>query len=138
MLLGACALLLLAAVLAAAHVSRQSALSRRAGSFTCLLHGEPGGSADAWSSGWAQYCPDRLVWWRSLSFAPRPAQTWSRTDLRIVDRVLLAEHDDAGDQVLVVHCAHRGERFALRMSAPAAAGLVSWLESAPRPVGRVV
>ncbi|MCU1431805.1 MAG: hypothetical protein JWP95_910 [Actinotalea sp.] len=142
-------LVLLAAVAGLLYLSRLSTLSRRVGSFACLLRHEQGTgprwgarpSGDGghrWAPGRAQYCTDRLVWWRTHSLAPRPARSWSRTDLVIVEREPVAERDQHGSPLLLVHCRHRHETFQLRMTGPACAGLVSWLESAPRVVRRAL
>ncbi|WP_182111645.1 MULTISPECIES: DUF2550 domain-containing protein [unclassified Actinotalea] len=134
-LLGVCALLLVAAVPVGLYLSRQRTLSRRVGSFPCLVRGEDG---RGWVAGTAQYGATQLSWWRTLSLAPRPARAWSRATLTLVERVPLDAVDDLGQQQLLLHCEHEGERFQLLISAPACAGLVSWLESGPRPVGRVI
>ena len=130
------ALLLLVATVLAMFWSRQSTLTRRVGSFACGLR--PDAEDRAWSNGIAQYTSSRLVWWRVLSLAPRPAAAWSRDELTLVERVALDEVDDRGRPLLLVRCVHGEETFQVLMSAPACAGLVSWLESGPRPVGRVI
>ena len=132
-LLGIGALLLVAAVPAGLFFSRQSTLSRRVGSFSCQVRPTP---EAAWTAGIAQYGASRLIWWRTLSLAPRPAETWSRTTLQLLERVSLGQTDDQGREQVLVRCAHGQDRFELLMSEPASAGLVSWLESGPRPVGR--
>ncbi len=135
-LLGVAALLLIAVVPVALYVSRQRTLSRRVGSFRCLLRGE--GSTGPWTAGIAQYGTAQLAWWRTLSLAPRPVRSWSRATLTLLERVPVDVPDDEGRPQVLLHCAHGDERFELLMSAPACAGLVSWLESGPRPVGRVI
>ncbi|WP_149202655.1 DUF2550 domain-containing protein [Actinotalea subterranea] len=137
-LLGVGALLLALAVPLGLYLSRQSTLSRRVGSFTCQLRDELPDEDTGWVAGIAQYGTARIVWWRTLSLAPRPARTWSRNDLVLLERVPLDEVDDAGRAMMLVHCRHHEERFQLTMSVAACAGLVSWLESGPRPVGRVL
>ncbi|HEY3436673.1 MAG TPA: DUF2550 family protein [Actinotalea sp.] len=130
-------LLLGVLVLLVLYVSRQRTLSRRVGSFTCLHRTD--GSADAvWTVGTAQYASGRLDWWRAVSLSPRPAQTWSREELRLLERLPLEQQDHAGRPVVLVRCRHRDELFELAMSEGACAGLVSWLESGPRRVGRPV
>jgi hypothetical protein len=146
------AALLLTLALTCLYVSRQRALSRRVGSFGCHLRegigaqralsptGTPAGGAappvDRWHIGRGQYCAGRLVWWRTLSLSPRPARTWVRDRLVVVGRTASGEEDDSGTPLLVVTCTHEGEAFELRMTPSAYAGLVSWLESAPRAAGR--
>lgn len=135
-LLGVGALLLVAVVPFGLYLSRQRTLSQRVGSFTCLMRPE---TPDApWTAGIAQYGATRLSWWRTLSLAPRPARSWSRATLTLLERVPVEHVDEAGRPQVLLHCAHDDERFQLLMSAPACAGLVSWLESGPRPVGRVI
>ncbi|NCT90687.1 DUF2550 family protein [Cellulomonas sp. APG4] len=130
-------LLLAVLLLVGLFLSRQRTLSQRVGSFACSLR--PAGTGEAaWTPGIAQYTTGRLVWWRTLSLAPRPAHGWSRAELTLVERVRLDEVDHAGQQVLLVRCCHGSETFELSMSDAACAGLVSWLESGPRPVGRVI
>jgi type II secretory pathway component PulM len=119
------------------YVSRQRTLSRRVASFDCMLN--PGQSTDGlWQPGIAQYAQDQLVWWRTLSLAPRPARVWSRNELDLVTRTALDQTDEQGRPLLVVDCRHRGEKFQVMISGPAYAGLLSWLESGPRRVGRVL
>lgn len=135
-LLGLGALVLVAVTVVALFVSRQSTLSGRVGSFTCGLRAD---DVDGpWTNGIAQYATGRLVWWRVLSLAPRPARTWSRADLTLLERSGTDEVDHLGQQLVRVRCSHGDETFQLLMTAPACAGLVSWLESGPRPVGRVI
>lgn len=132
-------LLLAAVTVAGLYLSRQRTLSRRVGSFACAFRDAPGGEpAGSVTAGIAQYATGRLIWWRTLSLAPRPARSWSRSDLVVLDRDPLAETDELGRPLLRVRCGHRGTTFDLTMSEPAFAGLVSWLEAGPRPVGRVV
>lgn len=155
MLVGIGVLLLAVGVVVGLFLSRQRALSKRVGSFTCALRVEPGGAAGGrlgpgggasvehpertaagWTPGVAQYATGRLVWWRSLSLAPRPAHTWYRADLDVLERTRLEEVDESGQPLLRVLCRHRGDTFSLVLGSAAWAGLVSWLESGPRPVGR--
>lgn len=129
--------LLLVLLVAALYHSRQRTLSQRVGSFTCALRPE-GAEGGPGTPGIAQYTTGRLVWWRTLSLAPRPAHSWSRAELTLLERVGLDEVDDAGQRVLLVRCCHGAQAFELTMSEAACAGLVSWLESGPRPSGRVI
>ena len=112
--------------------SRQRTLSRRVASFSCLLRDAvPGGP---WRSGVAQYGAGRLMWWTSLSLSPRPARTWNRMHLQLLERTSLDQTDERGRPLLQLRCRHLEENFEVIVSAPACAGLVSWLESAPRQV----
>lgn len=137
------ALLLGAVVVAFLYLSRQRTLARRVGSFACAFRADTGDGSDAgsgrhWAPGIAQYARGRLLWWRSHSLAPRPAHAWSRSELTLVERTQLDTVDEQGRPMLLVRCRHGAEHFQLTMSVPACAGLVSWLEAGPRPVGRVI
>ena len=136
-LLGLGAVLLVLGGLVGLYVSRQRTLSGRVASFTCQLNaGEE--VRRIWHPGVAQYTRDRLLWWRTLSLSPRPSHAWARDRLELVDRERVGLDDEDGRPLLLVHCRHGDEAFQLMMSAPAYAGLVSWLESGPRPVGRAL
>lgn len=130
-------LLLAVGVVVGLYVSRQRTLSRRVASFSCALN-EAGEGARRWQPGIAQYTRERLVWWRTLSLAPRPARSWSRSDLTLVSRTPLGQADDAGRPLLVVECRDGDETFRVIVSEPAYTGLVSWLESGPRPIRGVI
>lgn len=121
-----------ALALVGALATRQRRLIHRVGSFACSW-----AAGDAQLSGVpgiAQYGTGRLDWWRSVSLAPRPARSWTREGLEVVERRELSEADDRGRPLVRVSCRHAGERFTLTMSAPAYAGLVSWLEARPRRI----
>lgn len=121
------ALLLVLVVLAALGASRLRVLSSRIGSFECGARpAEPAGGS--WTAGIAHYGAGRIEWWRSWSLAPRPAQTWGRRELEVVDRAPLGP-DDPG--TLLVRCRYGGQDLELSMSAEALAGLTAWLEAAP-------
>lgn len=126
------AALLAALALVAALATRQRRLIRRVGSFTCCW--AAGAAQLAGVPGVAQYGTGRLDWWRSVSLLPRPARSWSREQLEVVQRQELSEHDERGRLLVRVSCRHGAETFTLTMSAPAYAGLVSWLEARPRRI----
>ena len=122
------ALVLVLVITAALGASRLRVLSSRVGSFVCAARP----AARAWTAGIAHYGTGRIDWWRSWSLAPRPARSWLRHDLQVVERSPLRR---AGDPDLVlVRCRYRGKEFDLTMSADACAGLTAWLEAAP-PTG---
>lgn len=108
-------------------VSRVRSLGRRIGSFECALRR---GGRSGWTGGIASFGLDRLDWYRLLSFSLRPAQSWSRSELRIVDRAVRLS---AGKRTSIVeaNCCSRDAEFTLAMSEQAYAGLTSWLEAAP-------
>lgn len=114
------------------YVSRQRTLTRRVASFSCFL-----GTGEGWQHGIAQFGRDRLVWWRTVSLAPRPALAWSRAELVIVGRSPSGQAED-GRPLVLLHCRHGIETVQMVIPEPAVAGLVSWLESAPRSVRQVL
>lgn len=134
--LGLGAVLLVVGGLLALYVSRQRTLTRRVASFVCMLNTGPT-VRRVWQPGVAQYTRERLLWWRTLSLSPRPARSWSRTELELVERTPIGQDDEEGRPLLMVHCRHGADEFQVMISAPAYAGLVSWLESGPRRVGRL-
>lgn len=136
-LFGLAAVLLVVGGVLALYVSRQRTLTHRVASFSCMLNAGEAVSR-MWQPGVAQYTKDRLVWWRTLSLAPRPARAWSRGELELLERVPLEQDDEEGRPLVLVHCRHGSDLFQLMLSAPAYAGLVSWLESGPRRVGRML
>lgn len=135
-IVGVAVVLLVVGGLLALYVSRQRTLTRRVASFACMLNAGEAVSR-MWQPGVAQYTQDRLLWWRTLSLSPRPARAWTRADLELVERVPVGQDDEEGRPLLLVHCRHGADAFQVMVSAPAYAGLVSWLESGPRRVGRV-
>ena len=125
------ALLLCVVFLVALYRRRLAALAGRVGSFVCALrpeqgHGEP-------LTGIAQYGVGRIDWWRTASLSPRPKQTWERSELVVLHRVV----DPHRPGKVLVRCQHRGDEFELSLSNAACAGLVSWLEAAPTNTNRV-
>lgn len=120
-------------------LARLRTLNRRVSAFVCGERpvgtpGSPGGPAASgeprsWAAGIAQYGAGRLIWWRIWSLSPRPAHTWRRTELQVLDRRPLS--DEGRPDIFRVRCRHQGAEFELAMSPDAYAGLMSWLESAP-------
>lgn len=136
-LFGLAAVLLVVGGILALYVSRQRTLTRRVASFSCTLNSGEAVSR-VWQPGVAQYTQERLLWWRTLSLSPRPARAWSRSRLELVERIPLDTDDEEGRPLLLVHCRHEADLFQIMLSAPAYAGLVSWLESGPRRLGRML
>lgn len=120
-------------------LSRTRALARRVGSFSCRLFEGPGGGA----RGVGQYGAVQLYWWRRLSIMPRPARTWSRSSIEVLDREPLPEVPGR-PPALVVRCrvAPSGggtpREVRLQMSVDTFAGFTSWLEATPSRVGKVI
>lgn len=123
--------LLVALVLLLGLISRQRQLTHRVGSFGCRYVADPEAPLLA-VPGVAGYGTGRLDWWRLVSLSARPARSWSRDRLKVVGSRDLGDVDDRGRPLLVVHCRHEEEEFALTMTTQAYAGLVSWLEARPR------
>jgi Protein of unknown function (DUF2550) len=130
------ALVLALVVTVALGASRLRVLSRRIGSFECSVR--PGGAAgESWTAGIAHYGAGRIDWWRAWSLGPRPACTWWRADLEVVDRAPFL--GPGGVPQLVVRCRYHGRELELTMSDDAFAGFTAWLESAPpSDVSRVI
>ncbi|GIG41497.1 DUF2550 family protein [Cellulomonas phragmiteti] len=134
---------LLVGVVGAVWLSRTRALSRRVGSFSCLLvEGDAAGAASS-ARGVGQYGAVTLYWWRRSSIMPRPARTWSRSSIVVLERTVLPPVPGR-PQAVVAHCrvvpsSGGGPReIRLQMSADAYAGFTSWLEATPSRVGKVI
>lgn len=123
----ACVVVVLVGVgLLGAYVVRRQALDRRIGSFVCAVRlGEQG-----WVRGWAQYGVGRLDWYRRRSLSVRPARSWPRSELVVVDRTEVPGGEDGGP-VLQLTCRCGEETVEMRLSTDAGAGLTSWLEAVP-------
>lgn len=131
------------AALAGVWLSRTRTLARRVGSFSCRLV-EVDQAADGPSSrGVGQYGAVTLYWWRRLSVMPRPARTWSRSSIVVLERVVLPPVPGR-PQAVVAHCrvvpsaGGPPREIRLQMSADAYAGFTSWLEATPSRVGKVI
>lgn len=129
--------------LAGLWLSRTRTLVRRVGSFSCLLV-EVRASGDApQGRGVAQYGTQTLYWWRRLSVMPRPARTWARRSIVVLDRTMLPPVPGR-PQAVVARCrvvpagGGPAQEIRLQMSADAYAGLTSWLEATPSRVGKVI
>ncbi len=84
-------------------LSRTRTLTRRVGSFACLLAEREGGP---WRAGIAQYGRVRMYWWRRASLVPRAASVWQRQGLVVLERRALPAHRLPRERALsvVVHC----------------------------------
>jgi hypothetical protein len=133
---GACAVLLLAALVAV--VLRRRRLTARLGTFDCSIR-QARGHRRRWALGVARYETDRLDWYRTFSLSPRPSCTYARRALGVTlfrdaeGAELVAVQPGA----MIVECrlgpdgAVGGEEIELAMSPDAYTGFASWLESAP-------
>lgn len=133
----AAALLVVVAVL---WVSRTTTLTRRIGSFGCLLAEHEGGP---WRAGIAQYGRLRMYWWRRASLAPRAASVWQRQGLVVLERHSLPADLAPGQRpvAVVVHCRVAGDdspqELWLKMTPAAYAGFTGWIEATPTSVRMV-
>lgn len=125
-------------------LSRTRTLARRVGSFSCRLVELDGDRPEAASArGVGQYGAATLYWWRRLSVMPRPARTWSRSSIVVLERVVLPPVPGR-PQAVVAHCrvvpsaGGSAREIRLQMSADAYAGFTSWLEATPSRVGKVI
>lgn len=122
-----CAAVLLLIVLRRRHL--QSA--RGAVEAALRRHVRPGGGG--WSLGVLRFVGDRIEWSRVLSLAPRPAVVISRSDLVVLGRRTArpAEHMAVTVGGVVLELTVAGRSLEVALSAPAATGLLAWLEAAP-------
>jgi len=120
--------------------SRTRTLVHRVGSFGCLLTEREGAPA---ARGVGQYGAVRLYWWRRASIMPRPARTWSRSSIEVIERVVLPPVPGR-PQAVVARCrlvpggGGDPREVSLQMSADAYAGFTSWLEATPSRMGKVI
>ena len=127
------ALVAIAVLLVGALVVRRRLISRAGGTFDCSLRLRPGEYGRGWVMGVARFGDDRIDWYRTFSFAPRPKRTLSRSALHIVGRRRPkgAEALALLSGAVVLECIAQGENLQLAMNEPAATGFRSWLEAAP-------
>lgn len=134
--------LAVAVVVAGLWFSRTRTLSRRVGSFSCLLvelHRHESSPA----RGVGQYGSMTLYWWRRYSIVPRPARVWSRSSIEVLERTVLPLVPGR-PQAVVARCrvapssGGPPREITLQMSADAYAGFTSWLEATPSRVGKVI
>lgn len=123
-------LLLVCALLLVMYASRRRALERRVGSFACRVQ-LAGEARVARTMGVAQYGVGRLVWYRALSLSPRPAHTWKRSELALLERTQLDPVGGSAVGLMRLRCRCQGDEFDLTVSRAASAGLTSWLEAGP-------
>jgi hypothetical protein len=130
-------------VLAGLWVSRTATLTRRVGSFGCLLAERESGP---WRAGIAQYGRVRMYWWRRASLLPRAAAVWRRQGIVVVERHTVPAAPAPGQRALavVVHCRLVGEQDGgrprelwLKMAPAAYAGFTGWIEATPTAVRAV-
>lgn len=116
----------LALLMPLALFTRVRTLAQRVGSFECALRTPSG-----WASGIAHYATDRIRWYRTMSFDPRPALEWRREELVVTEWEPREGTPPGGEGIVEVTFAVAPEPVVLAMSRAAYAGFASWLESAP-------
>lgn len=102
---------------------RTRALYRRVGSFQCAVS-EMG--SEVWRSGVAVFGADYITWFRTASLSRRPALSFSRNRLSVVD--YHQRDEEAG--TIVVHLECNGTHYLWAMTTSSMAGLVGWLDGA--------
>lgn len=133
----------LLALLGFLWLSRTRTLARRVGSFSCRLVEGPPDVEGPGSRGVGQYGAVTLYWWRRMSVMPRPARTWSRSSIVVLDRKVLPLVPGR-PQAVIARCqvvpssGGAPREIRLQMSADAYAGFTSWLEATPSRVGKVI
>ena len=132
-LIGLGVLTLIVVVLVGLFLSRQRTLTQRVGSFGCAVRTDA--STATWVDGIAQYAATELRWWRALSLVPRPARSWPRERVEIVERVVLETTDGWGRPMVRARVRVGDTSFEIELSSAAYSGLISWLEAGPRTVG---
>lgn len=128
------ALVGVAAVVVALFLVRRRSLSRGSSSFDCSVFVDaPSKRGNRWRLGVAMYGQASVEWFPMFSFGRRPALTLPRRELEIDNRRDPSEEEQFAVQpgAVVLDCTLTGKSLNLAMSPDAAAGLSSWLESAP-------
>src|SRR5690606_11791494 len=110
------AVLLAAALLQLAYLTRRRALLRRVGSFQCSVRR---GERERWSRGMAHYGAGRLDWYRRHSLSPRPARSWRRSELTVVGRTPV--EIQGGRNLMLIRCRYGDAELELVASGDAAA-----------------
>lgn len=123
---------MLVVVVALALVLRQLTLSRRRGSFECILQRRGRDGHGAWQHGLMRYGNDRLLWFRAASLRATPHLVIARSEIQDVHRTRLPARTEGGAESYLLEFSLRGGRQARAIVGlvPGAA-LNSWLEAAP-------
>lgn len=116
-------MLVIAGVFILWGVIRTRALYRRVGSFPCAVSDLESGS---WRSGVAIFGAEYITWFRTASLSRKPALSFSRHRLRVVD---YHQRDEAAGTI-VVHLECNGDEHLWAMSMSSMAGLVGWMDGA--------
>lgn len=133
------ALAVLVAVTLVVLYLRRSLLQREGGFDMCMRMGSQEGWAGGWVFGIGRYRGERLEWFRTFSFFPRPKRSFRRGELAVSSRRAPDSEEDfelpAGHVVL--SCAVRRTTVEISMTEPASTAFLAWLEAAP-PGGHLV
>ena len=118
---------------------RRRWLARQGGTFECSLRLRTSTPGAGWALGVARYNDEHFEWFRFFSYSFRPAESFLRNDLSIVDHRPPDEVEAvslyAGQRVvrIAVTASPCVEECELAMSSESLTGLLSWLEAAPPP-----
>lgn len=116
-----------AAALAFVFWMRARHIEATIGTFECALRRDPTAHM---VDGWAAYTGSTLCWYPVVGLLRRPALSWERDGLDILESVpiVLARTDEVLRRVTI---SSRGDRADLVMRDGSYSGLRSWLEAAP-------
>ena len=117
------AMLIVAGVILFWAALRMRALYRRVGSFQTAVS-EMG--TGVWRSGIAVFGAEYITWYRAGSLSRKPALSFSRHRLSIVDY----HQRDESAGTIVVHLTCNGQDLLWAMSTSSMAGLVGWMDGA--------
>lgn len=135
-------LVLAVALLCAGVLLRRWLVARSGISFDMSVNPHAGPHAAGWMLGTAVYGESELLWYRTLSFSPRPRHRFTRGEVVIDGRREPTGHEQhsvtAGH--LIVQSQNADGVSQMAMTPDALTGLLSWLESSPpgRGVNNVV
>jgi Protein of unknown function (DUF2550) len=127
-------LLALALVLVVVYlVVRRRLLARSGAGFELSNRVRAHRPGRGWVLGLGRYNDDALEWYRIFAVSMRPARSWRRSELAVVNRrpVQGAEELELYDDAVVVECRYHDDLVELAMTEPALTGLLAWLEAAP-------
>jgi hypothetical protein len=122
-----------AALVVVGFVVRRRLLARGGSTFDLSINHRTDATAKGWTLGVGAYRANRLEWYRTFSFSPRPRHRFVRGEIAIEGR-----RQPLGPEVHAVHLGHvivtvhhRSGVRQMAMSASALTGLLAWLESSP-------
>lgn len=98
-------------------------LYRRVGSFQCAVSEM---DSEVWRSGIAVFGAEYITWYKTGSLSRKPALSFSRHRLGVVDY----HQRDESEGTIVVHLECNGAHYLWAMSMSSMAGLVGWMDGA--------